>query len=292
MAAGALIDAEVLRSLAAHPGPIAAGVLGTLALSLACGQVLRLSRSIDRPTAIFASIAGGASGVSAVAREVGADETTVLSLQYLRVLSVLVTVPLVALVGGSSSRAAAELVVREHGWPAWAFTALAMAVGLLLARLVRFSASGVVLPMLSATALSMSGLFEEPGVPYAVLDFGYATTGLAVGLSFSRPVVRRLGRLLPLAVAQVALSVVACAGLGMALAATGAMSQLDAYLATSPGGLPAVTAVAISSGADVGLIVTMQLLRVFVALLVAPLIGRCVRRTPRRRRRRRRRWRR
>jgi len=48
---------------------------------------------------------------------------------------------------------------------------------------------------------------------------------------------------------------------------------LDGYLATTPGGLPAVTAIAIGSGASVGLVVTMQLVRIFLALLLTPVIG-------------------
>jgi uncharacterized membrane protein AbrB (regulator of aidB expression) len=83
---------------------------------------------------------------------------------------------------------------------------------------------------------------------------------------------------MPLALLQVLLSVAGCALVGVAFSEITGTSRLDGYLATTPGGLPAVTAVAIGSGAGVGLIVTMQLTRIFLALLLAPVIAAVLRR--------------
>jgi uncharacterized protein len=46
---------------------------------------------------------------------------------------------------------------------------------------------------------------------------------------------------------------------------------LDAYLATTPGGLYAVLAVAFGAGADTTFILGVQTLRLLVAVLLAPL---------------------
>jgi uncharacterized membrane protein AbrB (regulator of aidB expression) len=50
---------------------------------------------------------------------------------------------------------------------------------------------------------------------------------------------------------------------------------MTGYLATTPGGLPAVVAIAAQSG-DVGLVVAMQVVRVLLSLAISPLIGRWV----------------
>jgi len=76
----------------------------------------------------------------------------------------------------------------------------------------------------------------------------------------------------------VLLGVTGCALVGLAFSEITGASKLDGYLATTPGGLPAVTAIAIGSGAGVGLIVTMQLTRIFCALLLAPVIAAVIRR--------------
>jgi uncharacterized membrane protein AbrB (regulator of aidB expression) len=81
-----------------------------------------------------------------------------------------------------------------------------------------------------------------------------------------------------LALISAILGIVACAGIGVIFAHLVGVSALDGYLATSPGGLPAVTAVAVDSGHAVGLILTMQCLRILLALLCAPLMGAWLRR--------------
>jgi uncharacterized protein len=274
--AGARIDLPVLRTIAQQPVSILGAVVASLLLSMLVGQVLRLSGYVDTSTALFASIAGGAAGVAAAARELGADETIVMTIQYLRVLFVLVTVPLVApLLGGTTGGGAAPL---DAGWASLPFTVVALTVGLGLARVLQFSASRLVMPLLVATGLAVAGVLSPAGVPAPILSFGYATTGLMVGLSFTPRALRQVGRLMPLALLQVVLSVATCAAVGGGFALATGLGQLDGYLATTPGGLPAVVAIAVESGAGVGIVITVQLVRIFLALLLAPAVGAAIKR--------------
>jgi uncharacterized membrane protein AbrB (regulator of aidB expression) len=73
---------------------------------------------LDRPTAAFGMIAGGAAGIIAIADELEADNRLVAVLQYLRVLVIVVLTPLVAgtifpgdhgFHGSAASRAAGSL---------------------------------------------------------------------------------------------------------------------------------------------------------------------------------------
>ena len=81
---------------------------------------------------------------------------------------------------------------------------------------------------------------------------------------------------LPLAGLLIVTVIAACAGLGLALSALTGMSRLDGYLATTPGGVYAVLATAISAGADVTFVVAVQVLRVIVMLLLAPVVARLI----------------
>ena len=67
---------------------------------------------------------------------------------------------------------------------------------------------------------------------------------------------------------------VACFGLAVLLAITTPASLLDSYLATTPGGLYAVLAVAFGAGANTTFIVAVQGLRVLVMVLLAPVMVR------------------
>lgn len=268
-AAGSSLDAEKLRYVLDEPIVIIGGVLLTLVVTMAIGQLLRLQHGVSRSTAVFASIAGGASGVSIMAKDFGGDTAVVMAVQYLRVIIVLVSVPLIAsLLGGTEGGAS------QPSPPAnLAFTATVLALSLLARRWVRFSASDILVPLLLAGTISVSGVFSSTTIPWWVLATGNALVGLAVGSELTGPRIRRIARLLPYAILQGVLSVAACAAVGLVLAVAVGTSPLAGYLATSPGGLPAVVAIALDSGDAVGLVLTMQVMRVFCSLATAPLVG-------------------
>jgi uncharacterized membrane protein AbrB (regulator of aidB expression) len=75
---------------------------------------------------------------------------------------------------------------------------------------------------------------------------------------------------LPPACVLIVAIIAACAGLGLLLSAATGATVLEGYLATTPGGVYAVLATAISAGGNVTFVVATQVLRVIVMLLVAP----------------------
>jgi hypothetical protein len=101
----------------------------------------------------------------------------------------------------------------------------------------------------------------------------YGVVGFSVGVELTRERIRSLADVMPLALAQTALSIVACGGAGVLLARATGISPVDGYLATTPGGLPAVAAVTAQMGDQVGVVLTLQVLRLFLAVAVASLLG-------------------
>jgi membrane AbrB-like protein len=102
-------------------------------------------------------------------------------------------------------------------------------------------------------------------------DVAFAAIGLRVGLRFTVETIRLVGRLIgPVLLALLGL-LVACFGLAVVLRVTAPVSLRDAYLATTPGGLYAVLAVAVGAGANTTFILGVQVLRLFVMILLAPL---------------------
>jgi membrane AbrB-like protein len=126
--------------------------------------------------------------------------------------------------------------------------------------------------MLVAAALTVSGTaagFAPSGALRSVL---FTIVGLDVGLRFTRSAVTRMGRLLPLALACTVAVSVACTALAWVLSRLVDIPLSDAYLATTPGGINAVLATAAASHADISLISSVQSLRLFAMVLLAPLI--------------------
>ncbi|MGY1839879.1 MULTISPECIES: AbrB family transcriptional regulator [unclassified Modestobacter] len=284
VSAGALVQPETLRVVAEHWLPVLVITVATLLVSLAAGQLMGLQRGVSSVTGAFSMIAGGASGITAMARDLGADAQLVGVLQYLRVLVIVVAMPVVATTvygagvdGGASS--GGTPVDDGPGWVAGlVFTAVCVAAGLVLGRVARIPVGALLGPLTVAAVLDLTGVAQGAGVPGPVEAAAFLAIGLQVGIGLTRPSLRVVGRALPLALGLIVGVIVACAGLGLVLSATAGVSRLDGYLATTPGGLYAVLATASGSGADATFVLAVQVLRLFVMLFTAPLLARWLRR--------------
>ena len=278
---GALVQLPTLARLASDWPSVLLVTVGTLAISVAAGRVLAVRRDVSTATGAFALIAGGASGIVALARELGADDRVVTIVQYLRVLMVLLAMPLVTTLVFHPPSGRGSLGGGPTRWlPDLVFVAVAGGVGLLAQRLVRAPATALLGPMLVAVAVSASGVLGTVAVPTVLEQVGYALIGVRVGLRFTRASLRSIARLQPLAAALIVAVIVACALLGLLLSRVTGVDRLTAYLATTPGGLFAVLATAADSGSDVTYVLAVQVIRVFAMLLFAPLLGRWFRRRP------------
>jgi uncharacterized membrane protein AbrB (regulator of aidB expression) len=145
--------------------------VATLALTLVSGLALARVTELDRPTAAFGMIAGGATGIVAIARELGADNRLVAVMQYLRVLLVLaLTAPVAAGVfsAGGGGHGASLGAPAVHWGEGLLYVAVAAPVGLTGARLVRLPAGAMLGPMLVAAALAVAGVPFASGVPRAL----------------------------------------------------------------------------------------------------------------------------
>lgn len=283
VALGAELQTSTLSAVARHWAPIALVTVATLAVSLAAGVTMARLTRVDRPTASLGLVAGGASGIVAMADELGADARLVAFMQYLRVLVVVLTVPPIAHLllpgGGTGGGAGAAGGGGGAGLGVdLAFTAGCAIAGALLARRVRLTAGALLGPLLLAAALTVSGLSGGAQVPSLVQQVAFAIIGLQVGLRFTLSTVKLAGRLLPAVLGSIVALVAVCAGLAGLLSALSGVSFADAYLATTPGGLYAVLAAAVGSGANTTFVLAVQALRLFAMVLAAPPLVRLLQR--------------
>lgn len=278
---GSLVSLSDLGAMGPALLPILAVTVGTIAISLLAGRVLAVRSDVSRVTGAFAMIAGGASGVVAVARDLGADDRVVTVVQYLRVFVVLVTIPLVTGVVFHPDHGLGRFDAGGASLPAdLGYTAVALAGGLLLARLVPVSTATLLGPLVVAVALSATGWWGEPVVPTALQWLAYAVIGVQVGLRFTRASLASIARMLPVVLLIIVAMVAATALMGALLAWLTPVDGLTAYLATTPGGLFAVLAIAADSGSDVTYVMAVQLFRLVVILAFTPLLARWLRGRP------------
>jgi uncharacterized protein len=272
---GAYVRADALRAVTGSLVAVLLVSAATLMLSLAAGAILARTTPLDPATAALGLIAGGASGIVGMSRELGADDRLVAFMQYLRVLVIVALTPLgIALLFGGHHAAADAVVPAASTFGAaceWPLTAVLAAAGAAIAASLRVTAGVLLGPMVLTAAVVLSGLADSFAVPALLGQVAFSLIGLQIGLRFTRSTVRLLGRLTGPVLLSIAGLLVACFGLAAVLAATTPATLLDAYLATTPGGLYAVLAVAYGAGANTTFIVAVQSLRVVAMVLLAPL---------------------
>jgi membrane AbrB-like protein len=189
-------------------------------------------------------------------------------MQYFRVLVVVLVTP--ALVGvifpgahAGSAPSTGPILGTATGW---LLTATIAAAG----QFVRLPAKALMGPMLIAGTLTLTGVTDFSVAPVA-RETAFVIIGLYIGLRFTQDTLRAVGRLLVPVAASIVALLVACFALAIVLDATTSVSLEDAYLATTPGGLYAVLAVAFGAGANTTFIVAVQSLRVLVMVVLAPV---------------------
>jgi membrane AbrB-like protein len=273
--AGSYLQRSTIAQVGAHLAPIMAVSALTVALSVGAGLVLARVSRIDRATAAFGMIAGGAAGIISLSRELGADERLVAVMQYVRVLIIVAVTPVIAIGVFGMSRAA-------HGpasGPIWSargvlYVAAALGAGLCAARALRLPGGSILGPMMLSAAVSLVHRPLVAPVPVVVADSAFALIGLDVGLRFTARALREAGEMLPRSIVVIFAMLLISAGFGAGLAAATNVSMLDGYLATTPGGLTAVVSLAVGSNTNTTFIVSVQVIRTFLMLAAAPPIAR------------------
>jgi membrane AbrB-like protein len=266
---GAYLQSSSLKAIAHSWLPVTLVSAGTLVLSLGVGVLVARATRLDTATATLGMVAGGASGIVTMASDLGADDRLVAFMQYLRVLVVVVLTPLLIAVTGGHGGSSPPSPPAFGDLKGWLLTAAIAPAGALAARRVNLPAGSLLGPMIIAGALTLAG--ARFAVPPAVQQVAYALIGLQVGLRFTLETLRQLGRLLLPVLASLAVLLVGCFGLAVLLHLTAPVSLRDAYLATTPGGLYAVLAIAFGANANTTFILAVQGLRLLVMVLLAPL---------------------
>jgi membrane AbrB-like protein len=275
---GATIRPEALPALIQYFPAIVGVLVLTVVFSILAGMVLAKIGPLSRETATLGTLPGGASAMTVLSVETGADTAVVALMQYLRLLLVVgtsVTVASFLAPHGSAAHPSTGLgLVVPDVFTLVATPGLAIA-GAVLGRLVRLPTPALLGPMLlclTASALGWVHPLWFPGVAQAA----YIILGLYVGQLFDRRSLIQARRLLPLLLANIFVLLVFCALVGLGFAALLGTSPLTGYLATSPGGGDTIAIIALGSGADLSLVFTVQMFRALSILFSGPFLVRAI----------------
>jgi len=257
------------------PGVFVAVV--TLIIGVGGGMLLaRREKEVSPETGILSMLAGGASIMPVLARELGADYRFVALGQYLRLLVVSMSLPLVTAFfdrpGGGVAGDGVDLV-----WFMVLAVALIAYFGETLGRLARLPVPSVLGPLIITVGVSLllpDSLTLHPPEIFRIIAF--LAIGWMCGGALSIPALTTFARQLPATITFIVVVIGACALTAWPLTAWLDITYFEAYLATSPGALE--TVLALSSEGDAGpVVVAIQLIRLLGVLLIAGWLPQVIR---------------
>ena len=247
----------------------------TVLLSAAVGLLLVRFAGIPSNTAAWGTSPGAASAMVAMSEDYGADSRVVATMQYVRVVCVVMVGALVSRYLGAPSAGGAahgtEVVLHSLNLMDFGLSLAVIGMGVWLG--ARLPAGALLVPLLLGGALQLTGVLQIT-IPDWLLPLGYGAIGCYVGLRFDRPTVMYVWRRLPMMVVASMLLIVLCALSAWLIATLLDKDFLSVYLATSPGGLDTMAIIAIDTRADVGFVLAMQTLRLFGVILTGSFLAR------------------
>lgn len=247
----------------------------TVLLSAAVGLGLVRYAGIKGSTAAWGTLPGAASAMVGMSEDYGADSRVVATMQYVRVVCVVMIGALVSRLFGVESGGpevpASALVL--HGSDALniALSVAAIVVGVWLS--AKIPAGALLLPLLIGGVLQLSGLLQIT-LPHWMLAVAYGAIGCYIGLRFDRPTIRYVWRRLPAMICGSLLLILLCSLSAWLIAELMGKDFLSVYLATSPGGLDAMAIIAIDTHSDIGFVLAMQTLRMLAVIVTGSFFAR------------------
>lgn len=271
------LDTRGLYETAAK-GWMFVAVLQTIACGAAVGWVLVRLRKLPGTTAAWGCLPGAGSIMGALASESGGNGIMVTVMHYLRIVLVVVTCPVIA--GLLFSDGSVGAVVghttdaHQHAWSISATLAavLLAAVGSLIGLRYRIPGGAFFVPLILG-GLWVTVLPSRFLVPEPLLAASFMVLGAAIGLQFRREDAAPMLRSFPIMLMAVAAILLLCGLSALLLTMVSPTNLLTAYLATSPGGLETIAAIAIGTNVDMNFVVAVQTVRFFLVILIGPWLA-------------------
>ena len=272
-----------LSSAPSYAGAVVASLVTTFAVCALGAWLLVRFRGVTPATSILSVMAGGASAMVMLAREIDdADMRFTTLTQYLRLSIVVLTLPAMVhlLAGaegmgdsgpGSGGGSAGEAWWHTSWEPiigvlvtivaVWAFTRLT-------GRWFTISSPYLLLAVAFAVIAQLLGAPEAFLQPDGlVVNAAYALIGIQAGGTLTKSALRHFAGALPIIVGVVVLMILSSLGVALAISAATDLRVLDAYLATVPGGIYAVLAFAHEADSD-PVVTVVQVMRMIAMLVV------------------------
>jgi len=210
--------------------------LFAIALGAFAGWILSRAAGIDRTTAFFASVAGGAAEMTLLGERFGARPDHVALAQSLRILAVVIVVPFALTYSGARGDELFQATALPVSWGK-----LVLLLGIAALAALALNATGMPNAfMFGALAVVIAltiGELHLSSMPTAVSNMAQVLLGCALGARFQRRSLQSAPRFLGGVLLSVAIAMAVAAVFAVVLARLSGLPVASLILATAPGGI-------------------------------------------------------
>lgn len=280
---GRKLNSAILHTFSENVLTVTSMLFISIALSLLSGFILWKFTKTDLLTSLFATAPGGVATMPGIAEEVGANTAIVSLIQTIRIFAVVLTIPLIAssLVASSVPTSVPGTVVNstgEFGVIAFAGTlllAVSAFLGYYVGKLFRLPAPWLVGGMLgTAVAQNAYSFITGSNIvawwPQAIIILAQIFIAASIGSRFQKRMFTGIGKTVVVAFVSTLGLVAAMFASALLVSKVTGISLVTSVLAFAPGGVAEMTATAVVLNADAAFVVTVQVLRIVIILLVLP----------------------
>lgn len=274
MALGSSVTPQMLQAISRYPASLLIMCVSVAVGVALCGLFVRRVGDWDRATSLFAAIPGALSYVLALAPGAGADLARVSLAQLVRIFALVALAP--ALVGGGGAAVIHPPTSGPVDGPLWIVSILVLGVplGVLFERLGL--GAGVMFGTLIVAAVAHGAGLAPGKPPPQILVIGQVMIGAWSGSRFDSFDFGMLRRAVVPVLGSLAIAVATAAFFAWLTSKIVHVPYADAMVAFAPGGLEAMTLLALALGLDPLYVGAHHLARFFLISFSLPFVERLV----------------
>jgi membrane AbrB-like protein len=265
-ALGMYFTPAVGREVLSYWGLLLVAGVFAIVLGILGGAILSLLAGVDRGTAFFASVPGGANEMTLLGERYGARPDRIALAQSLRILIVVIAVPFTLTYSGAHGVDVYQPAdVQLHLQRLALLLALAAGAGWIVSR-SRLPNAFMFGPLALTIALTVSDLHFS-SMPSLLSNTAQVVIGCTLGSRFERRSLRSAPRYVTAVLASIFAGIVIAAAFGALLAWGVGLPVATLVLATAPGGLAEMCITAKVLQLGVPLVTAAHVTRVFLLLV-------------------------
>ncbi|APX89462.1 hypothetical protein BV394_06820 [Brevirhabdus pacifica] len=273
---GARVTPDIISEVARWWPSLLLVVPYMVVVQLLNAEILRRLGGYDRPTAFFAASPGGMVEAVLIGEANGGNGPLMAIQHFARVTLAVSVIPvLLSLELGQPVGSAAGVVASADFRMPDALDILLMSAagvaGVFLARGLHIPAAIMVGPLILSAIIHATGMTDAQ-IPDALLKTAQLVIGTTLGSRFAGPSKRDLVRGLGLSVVTLSCTLLIAFGVALLTSALGLADTVVSFIAFAPGGLVEMGLIAISLDADPIFVATHHVMRIGLAVTIAPWI--------------------